>query len=441
MHDYVAIPNNTERRPSRRRPVILMFLAAICAIGIWLGWSYWDLLQHLRQERLRPLTPPVRPPVAPVADDLICRIVNGLEDCYPKVFVPTHEFQPIREGQQVPKGLHIKIDMDTHVKLAKFVDPQEHSNENAVAIAVPERSSLPSPPPPSKPNPGLSTAVRAEFDEHLQSVLTEATRKIASETPKSLLLSLDRLAELVAETEFGETFARRDGFRSMMQLMDSQRSSKVTKLAALVLGNAFQNNPVAKHRALEQGMLDELVNRIQAESAPAVLNRLVYALSTLVRGDPLAIELFTNHAGIHILAQLYDTTPDVSLQRRCATLISDMFNPQMVSAPAQIDDTAGTRHDMHHWCWNMGSSLLAAQQGLGANDVDWKSTLVRGITNVKYMFPKSCSLRCDSSYADMRTPCPFLGLKDVVQAEKSKYAEDPIYSDYLVALKAIEAVV
>lgn len=39
-----------------------------------------------------------------------------------KEFIPTHEWQEILEGQSIPRGLHVKMDFETHKKYAKLMD-------------------------------------------------------------------------------------------------------------------------------------------------------------------------------------------------------------------------------------------------------------------------------------------------------------------------------
>jgi len=51
---------------------------------------------------------------------------NGerIEECYDKIFKPTNEFQEIKEGQQLPKGLHIRMNFETGKKEAKLNEPE-----------------------------------------------------------------------------------------------------------------------------------------------------------------------------------------------------------------------------------------------------------------------------------------------------------------------------
>ena len=45
--------------------------------------------------------------------------------CYPSVFQPTLDFQPILEGQSIPRGLHVRLNMATGEKEARLNVPME----------------------------------------------------------------------------------------------------------------------------------------------------------------------------------------------------------------------------------------------------------------------------------------------------------------------------
>lgn len=58
------------------------------------------------------------------SSDLICHTSNP-EECYPRVFQPTDEFQTVRDDQELPSGLHVRLNIWTGVKEAKINVPDE----------------------------------------------------------------------------------------------------------------------------------------------------------------------------------------------------------------------------------------------------------------------------------------------------------------------------
>ncbi|KAH6604760.1 hypothetical protein Trco_006467 [Trichoderma cornu-damae] len=56
--------------------------------------------------------------------NLICHTSNP-EECYPRVFEPTDEFQTVHDDQELPNGLHVRLNIWTGVKEAKINVPDE----------------------------------------------------------------------------------------------------------------------------------------------------------------------------------------------------------------------------------------------------------------------------------------------------------------------------
>lgn len=58
--------------------------------------------------------------------ELICHTDNPAE-CYPKIFQPTEEFQKVHDDQDLPPGLHVRLNIYTGQKEAKINDPTEQN--------------------------------------------------------------------------------------------------------------------------------------------------------------------------------------------------------------------------------------------------------------------------------------------------------------------------
>ena len=52
-------------------------------------------------------------------DDEVELICHNRSDCYPKVFQATSEFQRVRDDQDLPAGLHVRLNVWTGEKEAK----------------------------------------------------------------------------------------------------------------------------------------------------------------------------------------------------------------------------------------------------------------------------------------------------------------------------------
>lgn len=60
--------------------------------------------------------------------DQIC-ISADSKSCYPHIFTPTLDFQPILEGQRIPPGLHVRLNVQTGEKEARLNVPMEEGVE------------------------------------------------------------------------------------------------------------------------------------------------------------------------------------------------------------------------------------------------------------------------------------------------------------------------
>ncbi|CAK7270127.1 nucleotide exchange factor sil1 [Sporothrix epigloea] len=70
--------------------------------------------------------PPTKDSHSDVASErqMICHS-DVAADCYPKVFEPTTEFQQVHEDQDLPPGLHVRLNIYTGSREAKLNDPSE----------------------------------------------------------------------------------------------------------------------------------------------------------------------------------------------------------------------------------------------------------------------------------------------------------------------------
>lgn len=75
---------------------------------------------------------------APANEDLICSPGNA-DDCYPRIFRATDVFHVVREGQEIPHGLHVRLDISTGLKEAKLNNPDE---QNPVLEGLPVANSM-----------------------------------------------------------------------------------------------------------------------------------------------------------------------------------------------------------------------------------------------------------------------------------------------------------
>lgn len=267
-------------------------------------------------------------PSPSLSADLICH-TNHAADCYPGTFQPTTLFQEIHDDQDVPAGLHIRINLETGKKEAKI-----NGKSNVDVDQTPEVALVETPendidtdrllsafqsqvvlqqaidqgtirPPPSSDGEGESF------------ILGRDTLKEISDKPNPdvLLPALDILEDLSHDIYWGLTLVKDTGaVHKLIRLLSLEGSDyRIKASAALVFGTALQNNPAALTAALSHCYNDELptgpmeavIMALLHEQMPQLLTRIMYLLSALSQ-DQAQLLKFIKADGMSILLNLFD---------------------------------------------------------------------------------------------------------------------------------------
>ncbi|KAI9746095.1 MAG: hypothetical protein M1818_000776 [Claussenomyces sp. TS43310] len=281
--------------------------------------------------------------------DIICHTSDPAE-CYPRIFQPTKDFQVIKDDQDLPPGLHVRLNIFTGEKEARLNIPIEgedllDSPKEQAVIVVPQseseeavshdeaamRDRLHFRPPPyeaaGKIQQPLNTddgSTDAENFNAALAVLTTPSMSGALETSDS---AFSILSDLSHDIYYGLELAKRGdvmkflmGTMSGRYLGDQAPDSLAARRrqAASIIGHAVQNNPTAlkelsnswaKGLSLncppEQGgptsdhlcenltLGAKMYSVVHSETDPGVLKAKIYALNGLtkdagVRDDFLA---------------------------------------------------------------------------------------------------------------------------------------------------------
>lgn len=264
--------------------------------------------------------------------DIICH-TNHASECYPRIFQPTLKFEVVHNDQELPPGLHIRMNLATGVKEARLNEPEPEEDEHATGLTVvdddddddhepqgsPGLRDQSNPPhfalPPTRPppfDPSEDSLFRSSID-----VLESSSGK-DSETALSALSDLEDLAH---SHHWGLTLARD---RSILHLLFtflrpsiSQSASSVEvqlrSATALLLATAIHNNPAALTAALShfyndewpEGPLELVLMALVHDQLPSLLTRMVFLLSALCQ-DETQLWQFVEAGGLDILAKVFD---------------------------------------------------------------------------------------------------------------------------------------
>ncbi|RDA89776.1 hypothetical protein CP533_4691 [Ophiocordyceps camponoti-saundersi (nom. inval.)] len=190
------------------------------------------------------------------ASDVICHTSNP-DDCYPRLFVATHDFQVVHEDQSLPPGLHVRINLETHKKEAKINVPGSE-DPSSVAIVVKDGNS-----PVEEHHHDVASPVIDRAPVH------DPVGKVKEQQPKSEPFlaqlavlrdgflpsdqSLDLLEELAHDIYYGIKLAEDpDALKTLFCLIVSPTTSLLNShRAASILAGALSNNGAAQDKVAE----------------------------------------------------------------------------------------------------------------------------------------------------------------------------------------------
>lgn len=284
--------------------------------------------------------------------DIICH-TNHASECYPRIFQPTLKFQVVQNDQELPPGLHIRMNLATGVKEARLNEPEPEEDEHTTGLtvvddvdndnddkdndyqehqrspALRDQSNPPPPPPhfalpPTRPPP-LDHSEASLFKSSIIDLLDYSSSSASGKDSESAALSaLSDLEDLAHSHHWGLTLARD---RSILHLLftflrpsifsQSSASSGVEvqlrSATALLLATAIHNNPAALTAALSHfyndewptGPLELVLTALVHDQLPSLLTRMVFLLSALCQ-DETQLWKFVEAGGLDILAKLFD---------------------------------------------------------------------------------------------------------------------------------------
>ncbi|KAL8643175.1 MAG: hypothetical protein Q9228_000237 [Teloschistes exilis] len=264
-------------------------------------------------------------PSPKAATDLICH-TNHASECYPRIFQPTESFKTVHDDQNLPPGLHVRMNLATGVKEARFNVPESDDRARSSALTIVQDSEL--------PRARLTRSEKIFVDRptidlqqplgHWNVDVAESTlftdsvievRHLGIQDVDMLLSALANLEDLSHSYQWGHTLAK-DGplIRKLYQLLSSVESSlELRSLAALVLGTAIHNNEAALAVALTHfyndewpdGPMEAVTLALLNEESPMVLSRMMFLLSSLCQ-DERQLKRFLRADGVHTLIRVLD---------------------------------------------------------------------------------------------------------------------------------------
>ncbi|TPP55907.1 hypothetical protein FGIG_03580 [Fasciola gigantica] len=332
-------------------------------------------------------------------------VIRGEQQKKIPEFVATEEWQEVLPGQNIPPGLHVRLDLNTNRREAKLINSQDNEHEqyavsqsyniaNQKSSSGVNQGSQYIPDPLSDEEKAHAADVRsrfrsyeelkAEFDamnaqvksdyELISDIVIELKKQEADES--RMLVLLEDLDYLLHQVDNGRQFAKDGGLTLLGTLLQSPQQ-EVKRAVLSTMSAAIQGNTFAKIIALQNGSLDTVHNLLNEISQHPVTNadtlkliqRGVGTLGTLLRDFPSAqLYFFGNQTvpshlsppGFIFLSRLFDLTQSphqtelsVDVRVRILTLLSDLARERSSARERSRDsnDTVGQR------LWTLYSSF------------------------------------------------------------------------------------
>ncbi|CAG8599695.1 9548_t:CDS:2 [Ambispora leptoticha] len=345
-------------------------------------------------------------------DNTICNNLSG--HCYHKVFQPTNEFQNVLEGQEVPAGLHIRVDINTGMKQAKLLDDADGttSTEHTSVILLDKNGN-----PIIEEKETSTTTTILEISEEAETETEEQKKatfhKQSDEKNSSLplLINTPKPNKHIPQSDY-ESFD--DNLRILSQSHDAPIQELINALdgledlvheldfvkvkAATVLGTAMQNNPFSQKIAINLKLIPRLLDIISYNYNHKYSSRLLYALSSIIRGNNEGVQSFLyDNQGLLRLATYYASNQDEEIRAKCAIFITDLFDPKMMTTSSDSDKKINYHNHYQHrqgideWCRQFQNSLFDFGTGIDKTiGFDSREKILGGLAMIKSQYPDKC---------------------------------------------------
>lgn len=202
-----------------------------------------------------------------VKSDLICHTDNP-GDCYSRVFEPTNEFQVVHEDQEIPPGLHVRLDINTGKREAKINGPKEADpaleglpvDSSVIVIDDQEGSEAGNKPQIPKGAPEYDPVGKIKEPQDTKQSFRDSLTvlKTLALDNRPIGAALDILDDISHDIYYGLKIAEDTGaVKELLCMMSSQGvfarggeddMVRQAGLAASIVGSALQNN----HKALQE---------------------------------------------------------------------------------------------------------------------------------------------------------------------------------------------
>ncbi|KAJ1921263.1 nucleotide exchange factor sil1 [Mycoemilia scoparia] len=311
------------------------------------------------------------------------------------VFQATNEFRLVKEGQHIPPGLHVKIDMQTGQRWAKLVDTNEQGNyHNELVIKDDdiiehnEAREAPKLTQPEKEEIYVPSDYRIAVEE-LNSFIKEVADGDVSKSDVSEKLSekLEEFEDWVHDIKAGYTVSQnREFLGHLLDLSTLTKSwpKESSVLAARIIGSAFQNNPYVHDSDVDASIIPRFLEQLESESDQRLASAYIYAISSLVRANTALHKEFQELQGISLLRSIFGK--NWAVDRKIINLVVDFFDPSKTYSGEAVLSPRD-KDDVRSWCAELNNRR--SEEDLARSTKP--EFILEALENLKTNYPHECT--------------------------------------------------
>uniref|UniRef100_A0A336LID7 Nucleotide exchange factor SIL1 n=1 Tax=Culicoides sonorensis TaxID=179676 RepID=A0A336LID7_CULSO len=268
-----------------------------------------------------------------------------------ETFVPTSQWKEIREGQSIPAGLHVRINLQTGKKEAKLLEDEEAKEETTKDSALvltdnpssddtvvdqgdenfPEaeikklsKSFKSHDTINKKGKEDLNVAIPADISEIFKKY--DEITKGKEESKDDVKQLFEMLQDLVHHIDKANEFINFGGLDKIIIPNIRNQSDTDLKISAIrLLGTIVQNNPKGQIAAFEKNIGQCLLKMVVEKSSEKELPAILFGLGGILRKFPIAQKEILNKPGLKLFVELLNRHIEFKTKLKCLQLITDLI--------------------------------------------------------------------------------------------------------------------
>jgi len=282
--------------------------------------------------------------------------------CANKTFVATEKWKTIEDGEVLPAGLHVRMNLQTGKKEAKLLDKDENELQKSALIKIDDNLNVEDDSdqtsqsvkpkyneddPPKKKFRSLDE-IRKEFGEkhpEIKRTMLNVVQKFESFLNNSESIDYEKITEYITdlthEVHFIDSathFIQSEGLQKIIfPCLNMTHHEGVRAAGFLLLGTIASNNANAQSVAVDLGFVQVLLRALALEKTPILRKRAGFALAAILRNFPAAHSKFFQDGGLSIFASIMDNPKDAGDQMkiRIIRVLSDFLT---YGKPLEVDE-------------------------------------------------------------------------------------------------------